>query len=86
MLGQAQPLSADIETLRPSSLQSLQSGSSGPAQLSTMQELCPPQARETPVVPCQLTLHPHCCGIPARLALRTFYCPLVFIINEKGPE
>lgn len=25
-------------------------------------------------------------SIPIMLELRTFYCPLVFIINEKGPE
>lgn len=46
------------------------------------------QDGETPVAPgllCPFTslISP---SVPLMLELRTFYCPLVFIINEKGPE
>lgn len=37
-------------------------------------------------LPVGRTFTPALLLVSAVLALRTFYCPLVFIINEKGPE
>lgn len=66
----------------------------GSTNQNPLRQLQPPfqssdllEQQATPVAPCRPHPSPPTPPLaPDMLALRTFYCPLVFIINEKGPE